>query len=280
MLAYRHLFHAGNFADVFKHALLAQLLRTLTAKDKPLLYLDTHAGTGRYDLTHEWARKNAEYASGIALVWQRPDAPPELAPYLDAVRAENADGRLHWYPGSPLIARRLLRARDRMVLTELNQKDCAALAGLFARQRGTLVRNEDGYQALKAYLPPPERRALVLIDSSFDRAQEFKRLSQAFAGAHRKFATGVFALWYPLMEPVAMSAFERSVVATGIRRILKLELAVRDLGISGSLRGCGMLVANPPFGFERAARTMLAWLWPLLAREGEGGHKIRWLAAE
>ena len=280
MLAYRHLFHAGNFADVFKHALLAQLLRLLAAKDKPLFYLDTHAGTGRYDLTHEWARKNAEYESGIALVWQRPAAPPELAPYLDAVRAENPGGKLHWYPGSPLIARRLLRARDRMALTELNQKDCAALAALFAGQRGTLVRNDDGYQALKAYLPPPERRALVLVDSSFDRAQEFKRLTQAFAGAHRKFATGVYALWYPLMEPVAMSAFERSVIATGIRRILKLEFAVRDLGLSGSLRGCGMLVANPPYGFEPAARAVLKWLWPLLAREGEGGQTAKWLVAE
>ena len=122
MLAYRHLFHAGNFADVFKHALLAQLVLALEKKDKPFLYLDTHAGIGRYDLMHPWAQKNAEHKDGIALVWARHDAPPALAPYLDAVRAENADGKLRYYPGSPRIVRRLLRAHDRMALTELNKK--------------------------------------------------------------------------------------------------------------------------------------------------------------
>jgi len=280
MLAYRHLFHAGNTADVFKHALLAQLLLGVAKKDKPFLYLDTHAGTGRYDLTHEWARKNAEHREGIALVWARGDAPAALAPYLDAVRAENPDGRLRFYPGSARIARRLVRTHDRMVLTELNPKDCAALATLFARERGVLVRNEDGYQALKAYLPPPERRALVFVDSSFDRAREFERLTRAFAAAHRRFATGVYALWYPLMEPVAMRAFERGIKATGIRRILQLELAVSDLFASGSLRGSGLVVANPPFGFEAAARAILAWLWPLLSRGGEGGQRVAWLAPE
>lgn len=280
MLAYRHLFHAGNFADVFKHALLAQLVLGLAKKDKPFFCLDTHAGIGHYDLTHEWARKNAEYKSGISLVWARKDAPPEMAPYLDVVRAENPDKKLNFYPGSPRIVRGLLRAHDRLALSELNKRDFEVLDKLFANDRQVQVRLLDGYQALKAFLPPPERRGLVFVDSSFDRAQEFKRLSDGFAEAHRKFATGVYALWYPLMDPIAMNAFERRVAATGIRKILQLELSVRNMGISGSVRGCGMLVVNPPFGFETAAKKILAWLWLVLAQDGEGEQRARWLVPE
>ena len=280
MLAYRHLFHAGNFADVFKHALLAQLVLGLAKKDKPFFCLDTHAGIGRYDLTHDWARKNAEHKTGIALVWPRTDAPAEMAPYLDAVRAENPGGKLVFYPGSPCIVRRYLRAHDRLALTELNKRDFDTLAALFADDRQVQVRLLDGYQALKAFLPPAERRGLVFVDSSFDRAQEFKRLIDGFVEGHRKFATGVYALWYPLMDALAMQGFERRVVATGVRKILQLELAVRNVGVSGSVRGCGMLVVNPPFGFEAAARRILAWLWPVLAQDGEGGERARWLVPE
>ena len=225
-LAYRHLFHAGNFADVFKHSLLTQLLLVLEKKDKPFFVLDTHAGVGLYDLTHAWAQKNAEYKDGIALLWDRKDVPNTLVPYLEAVRAENADGTLRFYPGSPRIVRRLLRPNDRMVLIELNRKDCEELEGLYRGDRQVMVRMMDGYQALRAFLPPKERRGLVFIDSSFDRAQEFGRLTEGLAEAHRRFATGVYGLWYPLMEPTAMRAFERGMTATGIARILQLELAV------------------------------------------------------
>src|SRR5262245_35988406 len=166
MLAYRHLFHAGGFTDVFKHALLAQLVVALRNKVKPFFYLDTHAGIGRYDLGHPWAQKNREYRDGIARVWMRADAPPALAPYLEAVRAENPDGRLRRYPGSPVIARGLMRAHDRMALSELNKADCGTLAALFAGDRQVQVRLADGYEALKAFLPPRERRGIVLVDSS------------------------------------------------------------------------------------------------------------------
>jgi 23S rRNA (adenine2030-N6)-methyltransferase len=280
MLAYRHLFHAGGFADVFKHALLAQLVVALAAKAKPLFYLDTHAGTGRYDLTHPWAQKNREYQGGVARIWMRADAPAALAPYLEAVRAENPDGRLRRYPGSPVIARGLLRAHDRMALTELNRTDCAALAELFADERRAQVRLADGYDALKAFLPPRERRGIVFVDSSFDRAREFDRLRRGLVEAHRRFATGIHALWYPLMEPPAMQAFERSIVATRIRKILQLELSVRETGANGRLKGCGMLVVNAPFGFEATARSILRWLGPALAHDGEGGVQVRWLCPE
>jgi 23S rRNA (adenine2030-N6)-methyltransferase len=280
MLAYRHLFHAGNFADVFKHSLLTQLVLALEKKDKPFFVLDTHAGTGLYDLTHAWAQKNAEYKDGIALLWGHKDVPNALVPYLEVVRAENEHGTLRFYPGSPRIVRRLLRPNDRMVLIELNRKDCEELEALFRGDRQVIVRSMDGYQALRAFLPPKERRGLVFIDSSFDRAQEFKRLSEGLAEAHRRFATGVYGLWYPLIEPTAMRAFERGVVATGIRKILQLELSVMPDDWSGNMRGCGLLVVNPPFGFEEVARPILDWLWPVLSRERDGGHTVKWLAGE
>jgi len=280
MLAYRHLFHAGNFADVFKHSLLCRLVLGLEKKDSPFFVLDTHAGVGRYDLTHEWALKNAEFRHGIALVWGRSDVPDLFIPYFDAIRGENAAGSLRFYPGSPRIARRLLRSADRMVLVELNKKDCQSLGALFAGDRQTTVHLMDGYQALKAFLPPKERRGLIFVDSSFDRAREFQRLANGLAEAHRRFATGIYGLWYPLMEPLALTAFERQIIATGIRKILQLELSVMPEGHGEGMRGCGLLVVNPPFGFEEEARAMLAWLQPLLSRDGGGSRRIRWLAGE
>lgn len=280
MLAYRHLFHAGNFADVFKHVVLVQLVLALTRKDKPFVYLDTHAGSGRYDLSHEWAQKNAEFRDGVVRVWGRTDAPAAVAPYLEALAAENADRRLRFYPGSPRLVRRLLRQGDRMVLTELNKRECAELAELFAHDRQVQVRLMDGYQALKALLPPPERRGLILIDSSFDRAGEYARLADALAQACRRFAVGVYALWYPLMEPVAVRGFERSIEETGIRKILKLELSVQPDGWQGSLRGSAMLVVNAPYQLDAVLRPALAWLHQALAPDGAGGWSVEWLVGE
>lgn len=280
MLAYRHLFHAGNFADVFKHALLARLVLALGRKDKAFCYLDTHAGIGLYDLTHSWARKNAEWKAGIGRLWNRNDCPEVLGPYLNAVGAENPDGTLRFYPGSPRIARRLLRPIDRMVLTELNKADEAALKDLFRGERRVAVHLMDGYQALKAFLPPRERRGLVLTDSSFDRSGEFQRVAQALAAAHRRWATGILAFWYPLMEPSVMRSFEREVVESGVRKVLRLELSVRPERWSTSLRGCAMLVANPPFGFDAEARVLLAWLHAVLAETGHGGWSVGWLVPE
>jgi 23S rRNA (adenine2030-N6)-methyltransferase len=279
MFAYRHLFHAGNFADVFKHALLTRLLIALAKKPKPFCYIDTHAGTGRYDLDDEWARKNAEFADGIGRLWSARNVPPELEPYLAIVRKENPNGKLRYYPGSPLIARALLRPEDRAVLSELNQKDFIALGNCMEHQRKVLIQHEDGYQTLKAQLPPPERRALVLIDSSFDRAGEYTRLVHALVEAQRRFATGVFAIWYPMMAPNAVLAFDRSIIGTGIRRILRCELEVHPPRWNESLRGTGLIVVNPPFGFEPEARTLLGWLTPLL-QQSEGAWRVDWRAGE
>jgi 23S rRNA (adenine2030-N6)-methyltransferase len=279
MLAYRHLFHAGNFADVFKHALLTRLLLALQRKDKPFCYLDTHAGIGRYDLKHPWAEKLAEHREGIDRIWNR-DVPAALKPYLECVEAENRRGGLRFYPGSPRIARRFLRAGDRMELTELNRQDCAALARLFKRDAQVHVHCMDGYQALKAFLPPRERRGLVLIDSSFDRAHELDRLAEGLQVAHRRWASGVFALWYPLMELNAMRAFERGIAQSGVRSILKLELSVLPQSWNQGLRGCGMLVVNPPYGLLEEARPLLEWLWKSLSEAQTGGIRAEWLVPE
>ena len=279
MLAYRHQFHAGNFADVMKHALLARLLVGLSRKDAPYCYVDTHAGLGRYDLSHPWSQKNAEHASGVAQVWQRSDAPAELSAWLDIVRAMNPNGRLEHYPGSPEIAQRLRRAADRMVLSELNPTDHAALKANMAGVRGVSVILQDGYKTLSSHLPPAERRGLVLLDSSFDRAGEFTRLVQAVHLAHERFATGVMAVWYPLMDPSAMRRFERSLHDSGVRRILLLELSVHPEDWRESLRGCGLIVINPPYGFDREARGLLAWLATALAPDA-GSSRVQWLVSE
>jgi 23S rRNA (adenine2030-N6)-methyltransferase len=280
VLAYRHLFHAGNFADVFKHALLTRLLILLAQKDKPLCYLDTHAGIGSYDLSHAWAQKLAEYRDGIERIWHRDDAPELLQPYLQIVRAHNRTEQLRFYPGSPIIARELLRPTDRMVLVELSKDDCARLGRAFADEPRAKVVNDDGYHALKAFLPPLQRRGLTLIDSSFDRGNEFERLIDGLKLAHRRFATGVYALWYPLMEPPAMHQFERDLQATGLRKMLQAELSIWGSKWRGSLRGCGMIVVNPPYGFEAQARAVLDWLWPALREEEQGGVRVRWLTPE
>ena len=166
------------------------------------------------------------------------------------------------------------------MLTELNKDDYAELKALFAGDRQVAVHLLDGYQGLKAFLPPPERRGLVLIDSSFDRAREFARIATALAEAHSRWASGTYAIWYPLMEPGAMRGFARDVKKTGIRKILRLELTIEPEDWALTIPGCGMLVVNPPWRFENKARPLLDWLWRALSVEGAGGVKIDWLTPE
>lgn len=280
MLSYRHQFHAGNVADVFKHAVLSRLLVALGRKDKPYCMIDTHAGLGLYDLNHPWSQKTAEWRHGIGRVWGRADAPAALVPYLDAVRADNPDGHLLRYPGSPRIARRLLRADDRLVLYELNKDDCATLKNVFAGVRHTAIHNQDGFSAIKAFLPPPERRGLTFIDAAFDQADEFGRVTRAVKEAHARFATGVIAVWYPLMAPAAMDAFARSLQAAKLPKTLQLELTVHDENWTETIRGSGMIVVNPPFGLDREIPPLLDWLWRALSPEKKGGTRCEWLVPE
>ena len=213
-------------------------------------------------------------------VWGRDDVPAEMQPYFDALHAENPGGTLRFYPGSPAIVRRLIRPIDRMVLTELNPKDCEALAALYARDRQITVELADGYGALNAHLPPKERRGLIFIDSSFDRAREFKRLTDGLILAHRKFATGVYALWYPLMDLPSMRSFERGLVATGIRKILQIEINAFGEDWTLGMRGCGMVIVNPPYEFDVVAQSITGWLQPLLANGAVPPWQVSWLVPE
>lgn len=280
MLSYRHIYHAGNFADVFKHTLLTRLLIALSAKDKSYFYLDTHAGIGRYELTHEWAQKAREYENGITRLWYAKDIPSELAPYMEIVRAANPLGTLRYYPGSPLIASHFTRRDDRMVLVELNKVDNEELGAVMAGERGVTIKLVDAYESLQALVPPPERRGLVLIDSSFDRPRELARIVKAVKHAHARWATGMYAVWYPMMEPAPMRDFHADFERSGIHKILRLEITVRERDETGIIPGCGMLVINPPWQFDREAKRIVDYLREKLVVNGKGSAKVDWLVRE
>ncbi|HEX4767557.1 MAG TPA: 23S rRNA (adenine(2030)-N(6))-methyltransferase RlmJ [Lichenihabitans sp.] len=281
---YRHAFHAGNFADVVKHALLARVLIYLVRKPGALRFLDTHAGTGRYDLSSDEASRTGEWRSGIgaAALWNAPPPVAELlAPYLDAVGPRDPDGRPLSYPGSPALAQALLRSNDRIALCELHRADAEALRIGIGRDRRITVMQRDGYAALNALLPPPERRGLVLIDPPFEEPDEFDRLSSAFLAAHRKWPTGTYLLWYPIKDRVAVTRFAGTLQAAGIPRILQIHLFVGD-GPAGKagLAGMGLVAVNPPHVLQGEAEALLSFLTKALGRSPEAAWSCRLLAGE
>lgn len=281
---YRHAFHAGNFADVMKHAALARLLALMAAKAKPFAVIDTHAGLGRYDLASPEAFRGGEARDGIGRLWaarQDPGRPGGLDPYLDAVAALNAgrDAPLI-YPGSPMIARAALRPGDRLRLIEKHPDDARVLAALFSGDKAVQVQAGDGWDALRALLPPPERRGLVLIDPPFEEAGEFDRLAQALAEGWRRFATGVFVLWYPIKDEAQVARFRDAVARTGARRVLVAELRVSRPRPRGGLHGAGLILVNPTWPFAEECPALLAWLARLLAQGPEAYAQVDWLVGE
>ena len=275
---YAHVFHAGNFADVFKHALLARILVYLNRKDAPYRVIDTHAGEGAYDLAREEADRTGEWREGIgrlAALDRTSDAGQLLAPYLDIVGACDAEGRPQIYPGSPAIAQKLARRSDRLVFCEKHPEAFAALKARFARDRRVKTLDLDGWTALGAFTPPPERRGLALVDPPYEARDEFARLAKAFAAAHAKWSTGVYALWYPAKDRRETDDLWRSVRASGARSALRLELAVAPTEEGGGLTRTGLVVVNPPFVLEAEAHVLLPELARLLERSpGAGAHLI------
>jgi 23S rRNA (adenine2030-N6)-methyltransferase len=264
---YRHGFHAGNFADLLKHAALCELLRLLTAKDKKLFVLDTHAGAGGYDLGGSLASRTREAEAGILRLAAAPRSgiPGSVSRYLAAVAAYDrkfggAGGAIRHYPGSPRLARAGLRPGDRLVACELHPLDRLALKREFAGDRAVEVREEDGYHALKALLPPPERRGLILVDPPFEAADEFELLGRALRHGLRRFATGCYAIWYPIKDEAAVGRF---LGAFSSPKTLRLELHLAS-AVQGRLAACGMLVINPPWKFEEAMREGLTWIASIL----------------
>lgn len=280
---YRHIYHAGNFADVLKHAVLALVVEHLKLKPQPFRVVDTHAGVGLYDLSGPEAQKTGEWRDGIGRLLSAPL--PEsisdiLRRYLDVVRAENGDLELSRYPGSPLIARRLMRDIDRLVANEAHPDDAGKLAAMFARDPAAKVLELDGWTMLKAVLPPKERRGVVLIDPPFEVPGEFQRMIEGLAAVHRRFATGTVMLWYPVKDQRASRAFHRDLAALAVPKLLVAELFVATPRAEGELTGTGLLILNPPFTLEPKLKLLLPFFAILLRRGSGAGFRLEWLTGE
>ncbi|HEV7290983.1 MAG TPA: 23S rRNA (adenine(2030)-N(6))-methyltransferase RlmJ [Devosia sp.] len=280
---YRHAFHAGNFADVVKHLILVRILEYLKRKETPFRVLDTHAGIGLYDLQGDEAGRTGEWVDGIGRLVAEGlggEAGDLAAPYLTAVRAQNPDGTLRFYPGSPLLTRQLLREQDRLFALELHPKDAEALSENFAGDIQTRVTHLDGWAAMGTHLPPKEKRGLVLVDPPFEEKGEFARMAASLVKAHRRWPTGIYAFWYPIKEPRDVEAYIADLRTSNIGKILRLELTIRAPSAPPRLHGTGMIVVNPPFALEGEMRVLLPALAERLAEEGRGGYRIEWVAGE
>ena len=279
MLSYRHGFHAGNFADVLKHSVLALIIDALKHKDKPFVYIDTHAGAGKYALNAEFAQKTAEYRQGIARIWDCAEAPVEIKEYLAAVRAENTPGQLLRYPGSPQVVRRLVRPQDRLQLSELHGSDFEILKQLYAGDKQVMVAKEDGLAMLTKKLPPIQKRGLILIDPSYELKADYNKVVTALQTAHRRFATGIYALWYPVIERELTEKLLSRIQETGIPKQLRVEHCVSPDGAVRGMTGSGMLLINPPWHLDERAEALLPWLNDKLA-DGQGHYRIEWQVPE
>ncbi|MDQ1362306.1 MAG: rRNA (adenine2030-N6)-methyltransferase [Pseudomonadota bacterium] len=281
MLSYRHAFHAGNHADVLKHSVLMLVLDYITQKDKPFLYVDTHSGAGMYDLHNGWADKNREYETGIGRIWQQPSQnwPEGMQTYLRAIRDLNSDGDLREYPGSPWLAQFMLREQDKARLFELHRNEYQNLNALFSRYKQIHTEERDGFQALSAVLPPVERRAVILIDPSYEVKADYQNVVQAVKTAHKKFATGVYLIWYPVVNRKWATKLERDFTDSGMRNILLAELAIRADAEEAGMTASGMIVINPPWQLADSLKVVLPFLQKELAEEG-GGFRLEQLVAE
>jgi 23S rRNA (adenine2030-N6)-methyltransferase len=286
---YRHAFHAGSFADVIKHATLVRILVHLRAKPAPFRVIDTHAGAGRYDLDDPDAGRSAEWREGIArLLAAAPSqgAKELLAPYFEAVGSLNPSVGLTAYPGSPLLVRAFLRERDRLIACELEPRAAAALARNLRSDRRCKAIAIDGWTAVNAYIPPKERRGLVLIDPPFEEPADFERLGSALEAAHRKWASGIYLLWYPLKERKGADALARRLCRSGFAKILRAEVNLPkprngDKPRKGDrLSACGLVIVNPPWTLEGELRLLLPEFVAAFSQRDGGGHRLEWLPGQ
>jgi 23S rRNA (adenine2030-N6)-methyltransferase len=282
-LNYRHAYHAGNFADVHKHALLARILIYLREKPAAFRVIDSHAGAGLYDLSGPEAQRSGEWHGGVERLLTASTAGPArklLAPYREAIAALNDGGGLKRYPGSPALARAFLRPQDRMIACELEPHAASALARNLRSDGRIKIVAIDGWTALSAYLPPKERRGLVLIDPPFEQDNEFTQSANALAAAHRKWATGIYMLWYPIKGRTQPDALAKRLRRLAIPKLLRCELTVAPLSDPSRFNGSGLIVVNPPWTLEKELRALMPALAAALGRDGKGGYRIDWLAGE
>lgn len=263
---YRHAYHAGNFGDCLKQAILFWLLAALKRKPRPITVLDTHAGAGGYDLAQPEAARTGEWRGGIGRLMEDPPVP--LAAYVAHVAEAGC------FPGTPLIARRVLGPDDRLICCELHPEEYAALKHRFAHDRQVAVHHRDGFVAIRALLPPDPRRGLVLIDPPYERAGEFERVAAGLASAHARFREGVLAAWYPIKHRAPVRTFHAALSESGMRDIVVAELFLREPTDPARLNGAGMAIIGPPFGFEAAARAILDALAARLGTGEPGGGAV------
>lgn len=280
MLSYRHGYHAGNYADVLKHAVLLQALTLLQKKDKGLVYIDTHAGAGGYSLNDEFAEKTGEYRDGVARLWAQSSLPDSLQLYLDNVRHFNENNQaLGFYPGSPALVDMNLRPQDRMLLHELHPSDQQLLSEYFGQDSQVKIVEGDGLKGLIAALPPKERRGLVLIDPSYEIKTDYELVAETLIKAYRKFATGVYLLWYPVVQRQQTEAMLSRLKDSGIRRQLRIEQSIRPDNNEFGMTAAGLWVINPPWQLDEIAKEMLATLQPILQQPG-GSYRVEWEVGE
>lgn len=280
---YRHIYHAGNFADVLKHAVLARLIDYLQQKDKAFRVLDTHAGIGIYDLSSEEAQKTGEWIGGIGRLLETElseNALALLAPYLDAVRELNPDGDLRRYPGSPKLARMLFRPQDRLSAMELHPQDYRALSRLFEGDFQSRVTELDGWLALGAHLPPKEKRGIVLVDPPFEAENEYDRLVDGLAKAYRRFPMGVYCLWYPIKKGAPIAHFHDALKALEIPKMLCAELSIKSDRDTTGLSGSGLIIVNPPYTLKDELHLLLPELKAALAQDRYASQRCFWLRGE
>ncbi len=281
---YRHAFHAGNFADVLKHAVFAFALQRLAKKDKPFAVMDTHAGIGWYDLDADEARRSPEWRNGVEKLWNAtpPEAAAELlAPYLSVLKATNPDGALRLYPGSPAIAAELARDQDRLTFCELHPDDAATLGARFQPDARVRVEAADGYARLKALTPPPERRGAVIVDPPFEHVDEMYFLARAAREAIERWPTGTFIFWRPLKDLWAAERFDVSLAEWLLmekelapEKLLRADFWVREPGGEGPLAGAGVVVVNPPYGLEEGLLAFLPWACELFKQDEGAGWRL------
>jgi len=285
MLSYLHGFHAGNFADVHKHLLLCLLLQALNRKSKPWSYLETHSGSALYDFEDSRALKTAEFRDGIARLWEREALPEALAPYLEQVRQQNPDGRLRYYPGSPTLAAGMARADDRIRLMELHPNEVVALKQLFRNDERVAVHHRDGYEGVLSLLPPTPKRGLVLVDPAYEVKEEYRQVVGFIAKAMKRWPTGIYAIWYPLLTANRWQQLLEGLRRSGIRAILRAELAIAEAGAEHGMYGSGMLIINPPWQLDQQLATLLPELLALLeptapGTKPRGSTLVEWLVEE
>jgi len=281
---YRHAYHAGNFADVLKHAVLTLVLEYMKRKQTPFRVIDTHAGAGRYALASPQAEKTGEWQGGIARLMgvdAKPLPPPvaqHLQPYLDVVRRVNADDTLGFYPGSPAIALSLMRPQDTLIANELHPEELSLLEDAIGGDRRGKLMALDAWVALKALLPPKERRGVVLIDPPFEEKDEFDRIATGLMQGLQRFATGIYIVWYPIKDLKPVARFHAALAALAIPKSLRVELMLERPRDPDRLNGCGLIVVNPPYTLDGQLGTVLPELSRRLAStRGGGGYRLDWL---